>query len=68
MTRGWLSVPEAALALGMSPQTLWRRVRQRCVDLPTVDGRLVVPLAHLEVLRTDPNVAARPYRTRKAPQ
>lgn len=63
MTRRWLTIPEAAAELGMSRQTIWRRVRQRRVSLPTVDGRLVVPNSRMPELAADPTIRARRYRS-----
>lgn len=58
----WFSIPEAAQALGMSKQTLWRRVRSGVLKLPTLEGRIVVPASRLELLRLTPAIAARRYR------
>ena len=62
--RRWFTVPEAAGLLGVSKQTLWRRVRLGVIELPTVDGRLVVPASRLELLRTTDGLVARQYRRR----
>jgi hypothetical protein len=60
----YFSIPEAAEALGMSPQTLWRRVRQQRVVLPRVGGRLVVPASRLNQLGLDETITARRYARR----
>lgn len=58
----YLTVREAARALGMSRQTLWRRIRLGTVQPLTVDGRYVIPTHRLDALKTDQRIAARPYR------
>jgi excisionase family DNA binding protein len=64
--RRWYSVVEAAVMLGMSKQTLWRRVRDGVIELPRVDGRLVVPATRLAELSNSPTVPGRRYQRRPA--
>lgn len=59
--RRWFTVADAAGLLGMSKQTLWRRVRLGIIDLPTVDGQLVVPASWLERLRATDGLEPRQY-------
>jgi len=68
--RRWYGIPQAAELLGLSKQTLYRRVRMGVVVLPRLDGRLVVPASRLEELRHSPGVAARQYqrRGRRSPE
>lgn len=60
--RRWFTVPEAATLLGVTKQTLYRRVRHGLVALPRLEGRLVVPASKLEELAETPGLTARPYR------
>lgn len=62
--RRWYTVAEAATLLGMTKQTLWRRIREGILPLPTVDGRLVVPAARIEQLRASGELVARAYNRR----
>ena len=61
----WLTVTEAAAVLGMSKQTLWRRIREGVIELPRIDGRLVVPASRLPQLAASPALNPRPYNRRQ---
>jgi hypothetical protein len=55
-------IHQTAAILGMSPQTLWRRIRSGQLSVPRVDGRLVVPASRLPELLADSSLVARRYR------
>jgi hypothetical protein len=65
-SRRHYSIQDAAPLLGMSPQTLWRRIRTGQLSVPRVDGRFVVPASRLAELQADTSFTARRYtRTRR---
>lgn len=58
----YFTVREAAGVLGMSTQTLWRRIRMKELNPLTVDRRYVIPAHMLKRLASDQVVRVRPYR------
>ncbi len=66
MPRRWFTVREAASILGMSRQTLWRRVRCGELKVMRVDEQMVIPASQLKELLANGTLRARAYRTRAA--
>ena len=64
VARRWYTVAEAAVLLGTTKQTFYRRIREGAIQLPTLDGQLVVPAGRVEQLKGTAAVATRPYTRR----
>ena len=61
----WYTIRDAAALLGLSRQTLWRRIREGTLEPLRVDGRLVIPRSLLIRLQTESVITVRPYRVRR---
>lgn len=62
----WYSIRDAAKQLGMTPQTLWRRIREGSIERVELDGRAVIPKSRLLVLQADPSITSRSYHGQRS--